>query len=67
MNHGSNVWTFEHLISYYDLTEQYNAFTELILLYPCFIRVSWQQISQYIVWILLNILTHLFQFTDELK
>ena len=41
MNHGGNVWTFDFLR---DLTEQYKAFTELILLYPYFIRVSWQQI-----------------------
>ena len=55
-----NIWTFDFL---YDLTEQYKSFTELILLYPYFIRVSWQQISQYIDWILLNVLTHLFWFT----
>ena len=55
-----NIWTFDFL---YDLTEQYKSFTELILLYPYFIRVSWQQISQYIVWISLNVLTHLFWFT----
>ena len=59
-----NIWTFDFL---YDLTEQYKSFTELILLYPYFIRVSWQQISQYIVWISLNVLTYLFWFTVWVK
>ena len=32
----------------HDLTEEYKVFTELILLYPCFIYVSWQKVSQYL-------------------